>query len=468
MNEITQKAMNSYTSSFFHYNWHYWIAVTGILFFLLSCEQLTELTSPRAPLVQTPREAYLAALDSNGLAETQMAKTWQSAGVQALTDSVLVEAPFRETGYFRAADPGALAYQIKLKTGELLRLALTTEPDSTLFFVDLFQIEATDSTLNHRHLFNAENYQTDSMAFEVPQEGTYLLRIQPELLASCRYTLDLIVQPVYGAFPVSGKGNRDIWSFYGDPRDGGKRDHKGIDIFARRGTPVVAATDGMVRSVRDRGLGGKQVWLADYERRQSLYYAHLDSQLVYEGQQLKAGDTLGMIGNTGNARNTRPHLHFGIYRRGYGAIDPYPFVATRPDQSPTVRADTSRLGQLARVRRQNTRLLVSPENRAATRLTLERHLPLQVVAATSNWYRVRSPDGRTGYLPANSLENTDRPIRKVTIAQVTELRIAPNPGAAPVSAAQPEEEVAVIGQNEGYQLVVQQEGAMGWIPVADR
>lgn len=439
-----------------------------IFLLLWSCNPKSVLDGPLAVLIQTPREKYLSALESNGLANTQMAKAWQLAGKKALADSVLVEPPFLETGYFRAEVPSALAYRLELRTGEILKIDLRTDPDSILIFAELFRLEPTDSTMNFRQLFHAENYQTDSLTYEVEQDGIYLLRIQPELLASCRYTLKLIVQPVYGTFPVSDKGNRDVWSFFGDPRDGGKRQHKGIDIFARRGTPVVAAVDGRVRSVRERGLGGKQVWLYDHHRRQSLYYAHLDSQMVREGQQVLAGDTLGLVGNTGNARNTRPHLHFSIYRRGYGAIDPYPFVASRVTKVPAIRADTSRLGQLARVRLRNIKLLAAPQARSTTFATLHRHLPLQIIAATQDWYRVRSPEGLTGYLPANSLEDVSRTLNKVTLSQPTELLRSPDPAAAPVATLRSETEVAVIGKNGNYQLVRDQEGEVGWMPIVAR
>ncbi|PHN00960.1 peptidoglycan DD-metalloendopeptidase family protein [Flavilitoribacter nigricans] len=434
----------------------------GLLLFS-ACDRNTVFGGLLSTPKLTPREAYLAALDSTGLANTQLGKAWRRAGSRALADSVLTQPPFRETGYFRAEDPDAIAYRMELKTGELLKMKLVTTPDSIRYFVDLFRDESTDSTVNFRHLLNTEEDQTDSLDFEVEEAGTYILRIQPELLASTRYTLDLIVQPVYGAFPVSGKQNRDIWSFFGDPRDGGKRDHKGIDIFARRGTPVVAAVDGMVRSVRDRGLGGKQVWLSDPVRHQSLYYAHLDSQLVREGQMVKAGDTLGLVGNTGNARNTRPHLHFGIYRRGYGAIDPHPYVAFQTDKTPGVRADTAQLGNIARVRRSNTRLSAAPQSRSRQLATLDRYLPLEVLAASANWYRVRSPQGLAGYLPANALENLNRSIGNLSLDRPVELLQAPTSEAAPVAALPADTKVDVVGISGDYRLIRDPDGATAWM-----
>lgn len=142
------------------------------------------------------------------------------------------------------------------------------------------------------------------------------------------YGIVLRTDPVL-TFPVAGRSDRDIQSFWGDSRGGGERQHEGNDIFAPRGTPVVAVTDGRVRSTRVTERGGKTVWLRDAEGRGlAYYYAHLDTQLVQEGDYVARGDTLGRVGNTGNARTTPPHLHFGIYRRG--ARDPWAYLQ-RPD-----------------------------------------------------------------------------------------------------------------------------------------
>lgn len=120
---------------------------------------------------------------------------------------------------------------------------------------------------------------------------------------------------------------RDLQSVFGDPRDAGRRQHEGVDISARRGTPVLSATNGVVMRVAETTLGGRVIWIFDTSRGLRLYYAHLDEQLVTTGQRVNAGDVLGTVGNTGNARTTPPHLHFGIYERGTGALDPYWFIA---------------------------------------------------------------------------------------------------------------------------------------------
>ena len=130
------------------------------------------------------------------------------------------------------------------------------------------------------------------------------------------------------AYPVAGKRS-NIGSFWGDVRDGGKRKHKGIDIFARKGTPVVAISDGIIVSKGSTPRGGKILWLKSFSNPWLVYYAHLDQHKVKRGQIVKKGQVLGTVGNTGNARYTPSHLHFGIYSWA-GAINPLPYVKYSP------------------------------------------------------------------------------------------------------------------------------------------
>jgi murein DD-endopeptidase MepM/ murein hydrolase activator NlpD len=128
-----------------------------------------------------------------------------------------------------------------------------------------------------------------------------------------------------------------------------------VDIFARRGTPVVATSEGTVRRVEITNIGGKVVWLRDPVRNSSIYYAHLDSQVVRDGQAVMPGDVVGFVGNTGNARTTPPHLHFGIYRRGEGPIDPAPFVRRPRGTLEDLTADLAQLGSWVRLRNEAPR-----------------------------------------------------------------------------------------------------------------
>lgn len=128
-------------------------------------------------------------------------------------------------------------------------------------------------------------------------------------------------------FPVSGKSN--IGSFWGAVRDGGRRKHEGIDIFARKGTPVVAICDGIIVSRGNTPRGGKTLWLQAVGHAWTVYYAHLDQQKVKVGQYVRKGEVIGTVGNTGNAKYTPPHLHFGIYT-WLGAVNPLPYVKYSP------------------------------------------------------------------------------------------------------------------------------------------
>jgi murein DD-endopeptidase MepM/ murein hydrolase activator NlpD len=132
-------------------------------------------------------------------------------------------------------------------------------------------------------------------------------------------------------FPVAGTASkvRDLW---GASRAGGARRHKGIDIHARRGTPVVAVCDGVIVERAHTLVGGKTLWLRSEDHGWKAYYAHLDRQLVREGQYVRKGQVIGTIGNTGNARTTPAHLHFGI-AGSRGWVNPLPYVKHSPKVS---------------------------------------------------------------------------------------------------------------------------------------
>lgn len=131
--------------------------------------------------------------------------------------------------------------------------------------------------------------------------------------------------PVFGVKPAR---LADTWHATRPPA----RRHEGIDIFARKGTPVVAATDGVVVRRGEDPLGGNVVSVYG-PAGQVHYYAHLDEfGDVALGDVVLAGDLLGTVGNTGNARTTPPHLHYGIYTDG-GAINPYPLLTAAPSSA---------------------------------------------------------------------------------------------------------------------------------------
>lgn len=125
-------------------------------------------------------------------------------------------------------------------------------------------------------------------------------------------------------FPVKGYGTEAVISVFGDKR-GKTRLHQGIDIKAPKGTPIVATTDGFIERVKEGGSGGKQVYLRGAKGR-LFYYAHLNSWSVEEFAAVEAGQVLGTVGDTGNAKGTTPHLHFEIMLgKEKEAVDPLKF-----------------------------------------------------------------------------------------------------------------------------------------------
>lgn len=156
-------------------------------------------------------------------------------------------------------------------------------------------------------------------------------RQQPQV-ARARAIAELGAMPAPIAMPVPVEGvvASRVADTFGAPR-GTNRTHHGVDIFAPRGTPVRSATPGLVLAVRDRGLGGRQVWVLGpaHERH---YYAHLDdwAPALRPDDRLRAGSLVGTVGDTGNARGTPPHLHYGVYTAA-GPIDPLPRLRAAAD-----------------------------------------------------------------------------------------------------------------------------------------
>ncbi|WP_227674612.1 M23 family metallopeptidase [Psychrobacter jeotgali] len=121
--------------------------------------------------------------------------------------------------------------------------------------------------------------------------------------------------------PLPGQHLTDTW---GAARSQG-RSHEGIDIFADRGTPIQATTQGIVRRVGHNNLGGRVVVIVG-PGGAGHYYAHLEDYADIEPNDwVDVGDTIGYVGDSGNAKGTPPHVHYGIYINGQ-AVNPYPLL----------------------------------------------------------------------------------------------------------------------------------------------
>ncbi len=127
-------------------------------------------------------------------------------------------------------------------------------------------------------------------------------------------------------FPV--KGHPTFRNEFGvGSHRGGVWQNNGTDIFARRGTTVVAPISGRI-ALRTGGKGGNRFEIARSDGVKA-YGAHLDRFFngVRVGQAVKAGQPIGYVGNTGNARTTSSHLHLSM-ARGAKPINPFPILTT--------------------------------------------------------------------------------------------------------------------------------------------
>jgi murein DD-endopeptidase MepM/ murein hydrolase activator NlpD len=141
-------------------------------------------------------------------------------------------------------------------------------------------------------------------------------------------TLSGALPPGSYLFPVAGPTTfSNDWL---NSRAGG-RYHQGIDLFAARGTPVVAVADGSLFNVGYNGLGGWRLWVRDGSGN-TFYYAHLSAYApaATEGASVARGTVIGYVGDTGDARGTSPHLHFEIHPGGGGPVPPHPIVSGWP------------------------------------------------------------------------------------------------------------------------------------------
>jgi murein DD-endopeptidase MepM/ murein hydrolase activator NlpD len=150
---------------------------------------------------------------------------------------------------------------------------------------------------------------------------------------------------VIAQFPTSDLATRfrDDWR---NRRSGG-RPHQGTDIYAGKGTPVVAVADGIIRSMHSRGKGGYMLWIDHAEGWES-WYMHLNNDTpgtddgeagesaafaegLAVGDFVTAGQVVAFVGDSGNAESGDSHLHFELHHRGR-RTNPYQLLADAWEQ----------------------------------------------------------------------------------------------------------------------------------------
>ena len=128
------------------------------------------------------------------------------------------------------------------------------------------------------------------------------LQLQQNILAATP-----TIRPVESGWVSSRFGYRK------SPFTGRKEFHKGYDISARRGSPILATANGTVVYTGKKGFLGKLLEI-NHGRGVVTRYAHLDKYLKKPGDKVKRGDPIATVGNTG--RSTGPHLHYEVRLNG--------------------------------------------------------------------------------------------------------------------------------------------------------
>jgi murein DD-endopeptidase MepM/ murein hydrolase activator NlpD len=428
------------------------ILILAIL--VISCKK--ELI-PRAFSPTDDHRGYVQSLEEADLVETALGQEWLSAAEEALRSPVAVRSPYQEVFYIDPARPEALGYRFAALRGHKIEVDVDPEmQDVPKLFIDLFRIE-NDSLGIWTHVASAEKLEF-LLAFEPLRDADYIVRLQPELLRGGRYTVKIRNVPAF-RFPVLGKSKSSILSFFGDPRDGGRREHHGVDIFASRHTPIISPVEGRVRFAGERGRGGQVVWLRDTKYSRTLYFAHLQTIMTHRNAYVYPGDTIGTVGNTGNARTTPPHLHFGIYSRG--PIDPYHFIAETDTVLPGIQGQATVLGSWIRTSRQ-TSLLSALDGKLQETQKLDKDHLMIPLAAAGSYYRVRLPDGHLGYVLTRHLEIAETPLREGEVLEELTLLDAPVPNTVAIESLQRGEPLSLYGKHRDYWFVRNAAGSAGW------
>lgn len=410
---------------------HRWAAVF-LLIAISSCSKLSFITG------RSPYEKYKNDIQQSGLSQTALGKDWIRAGTEVFADTNgQVTLPFKGAYYFNPSHPRATLSVFKAKRGQRITIIKNqVAADSFIVFVDLFEADDTSKPV----IFMQKG--EDTLEYKVKHDRQYLLRLQPELLRGGKVIINILLQPQL-SFPVQGASNRNIQSFFGASRDAGARQHEGIDIFASAGTPVLAPAAGRIIGVNHNNLGGKVITQWDTKRNITYYFAHLSQQIAYTGQAVSTGDTIGLVGNTGNAATTPPHLHFGIYAIG-GAIDPLSFIYQTDTIPPTLKINEKQLGKWA--------LYKKGKN----------DFPVKLIGGSNGSYFMLLPDDKKMFADKRYIEPVTT-LRTLKLTKPVEVTQNPKVTSTPIAALEKDQQLDVLGSYHDFLLVRSNGDIQGWI-----
>lgn len=366
---------------------------------------------PEPFIPNSEHDGYLHGLETSGIAEKKLGREFISQAMIEEEKAVRIGASFKEQLLIAPEIHQAFQYKIDVETGQRIEVQLESKIAST-YFLDVFRV--SKDTIHTYVPVASKSKGALQLSFDVQESHTYIIRLQPELLAEDQVTIKIEKTPSM-SFPVSGKNEAAIGSLFGVPRDAGKRTHEGVDIFAKRHTPIIAPVSGKVTSTKDNERGGKVIWMRSKDNRSTLYFAHLESVFVKKDAIVNRGDTIGTVGNSGNTKTTYPHLHFGIYQEG--AVDPYPFIVQKNKGFKRQLSYNKYLGSLIRTNKP-TQFRKNSVLRRAEKVRIPENFIFQIIGTHAAYYKVALENQNTGYIFYDDIESIDRPIKSLATAQV--------------------------------------------------
>jgi murein DD-endopeptidase MepM/ murein hydrolase activator NlpD len=433
-----------------------------LLYLLFILSLLYSCSSPGPGIFgkKTPHQEYEKKIKDAGLKETALGEAWLRAAAITLSSPLDVSLPYSETGYFADDRANGIGLRFRARRGQKLKISLTKKPRQNFaLYVDLWQPYPASENKTPKFISAADTVNL-SLEHAVTEDTNFIVRIQPELLKEGEYTLTITAGPSL-AFPISPKVKSNIGSFFGVGRDNGARKHEGIDIMAAKHSPAVASANGVVTGVNENALGGKVVFLRSENAFYTLYYAHLDSQMVVEGQRVNTGDVIGLVGNTGNAQFTVPHLHFGIYTNS-SAVDPLYFVKNDYKDPPKLSVPLSNLNTWMRSGK-TVKLFTDQTAGTSNFLTLDENTLLKPEAGTGNLYRVVLPDGKKGFIAGTAITSVNKPIKRLSVKKAVPLLSKPDYAGLHKKMLVAGDKINILASFNNFYFVSDKDNLQGWI-----
>lgn len=409
---------------------------------------------------KTPHQEYEKKIKDAGLKETALGEAWLKVAAITLSNPLDISLPYSETGYFADDRANGIGLRFKARRGQKLKIFITNKTvENFAMYVDLWQPYPASENRTPKFI-SAADTTNFFLEYSVNEDTTFIVRIQPELLKKGEYTFTITAGPSL-AFPIQQNVKSSIISLFGTGRDNGERKHEGIDILAPKRSQAVASVNGIITRVNENALGGKVIFMRPDNASYSLYYAHLDSQIAKEGQRVKTGDVLGLTGNTGNAKFTVSHLHFGIYTNNNVAIDPLYFVKNdyrepaKLSVSPNILNTWMRSGK-------NIKLFFD-QMVTTNFITLEENTLLRPEAGTGNFYRVILPDGKKGFVAGAAITSVNKPIKRISIKKTLALLSTPGYEGLPKKMLVAGDKINILAAFKDFYFISDKDNIEGWI-----